>query len=183
MKGTMFACAALALALGGGTAFGAAMVIGAGPAQACFRAALAERADLRALGECNLAMDSDLNRHDRIATRVNRGIILMNRRQVGAALADFDRAIQMNPELGEAHVNRGAALLMRNEYEEAVEAITQGINLNTEQVHKAHYNRALAYEMLGNLRAAYDDFTRAAELAPEWQEPRTELARYTVRRR
>jgi tetratricopeptide (TPR) repeat protein len=130
-----------------------------------------------------VALNGDLTRADRTATRVNRGIVLVNRRQADAAIADFDRAIRMNPALGEAHVNRGAALMLKSEYEEAVEAITRGIGLNTEEPHKAHYNRAIAYEALGNLRAAYDDYTRASELAPEWREPRAELARFTVRRR
>jgi tetratricopeptide (TPR) repeat protein len=72
--------------------------------------------------------------------------------------------------------------MMKNEYEAAVESITRGIGLNTEEPHKAYYNRAIAYEAIGNVRAAYDDYTRAAELAPEWAQPRTELARFTVRR-
>jgi tetratricopeptide (TPR) repeat protein len=118
MRNILFACTALAAFLGTTSAFGAVMVIGAGPAQACYHAALADRSDLRSLEVCNQALDGDLNRRDRVATRVNRGIILINRRQAEAALADFDRAIRMNPELGEAHVNRGAALMMQNEYEE-----------------------------------------------------------------
>jgi tetratricopeptide (TPR) repeat protein len=182
MRSILFACTALAAFLGATSAFGAAMVIGTGPAQGCYQAARADRSDLRSLETCNQALDGDLNRHDRVATRVNRGIILINRRQPEAALADFDRALRMNPELGEAHVNRGAALMMKNEYEAAVEAITRGIGLNTEEPHKAYYNRAIAYEAIGNVRAAYEDYTRAAELAPEWAQPRTELTRFTVRR-
>ena len=58
-----------------------------------------------------------------------------------------------------------------------------GIELGVDEPQKAYFNRALAYEGLDNLKAAYFDFRKAQELAPEWDQPGKELSRYTVERR
>ncbi|MGE0046032.1 MAG: tetratricopeptide repeat protein, partial [Hyphomonadaceae bacterium] len=65
----------------------------------------------------------------------------------------------------------------------AVESITRGLTLDPEEPHKAYFNRALAYEAMGNVRAAYADYRRAQELSPSWDAPQRELARYTVTQR
>ena len=155
--------------------------IGTGVASECYQAATAERSDQAALRVCNLALDDQaLMGRDRAATFVNRGIILLNRREASAALADFDAAIRLSARSGEAHVNRGAALILMRDYSGAIAAITHGITLEPDDPHKAYFNRAIANEELGDLRAAYGDFRRAAELAPDWALVQRELSRYTV---
>jgi Tfp pilus assembly protein PilF len=44
----------------------------------------------------------------------------------------------------------------------------------------AHFNRAIAYEALGDLRAAYEDYKAALAIKPDWALPQRELARFTV---
>lgn len=183
MKSVLFACTAFAAFWTSGSAFGAALVLGEGPAQACYEAARADRNDILALRTCNSAFETALSHSDRVATSINRGIILVNRRDPEAALADFNRAISLDPESGEAYVNRGAALVLMAEYDEAILSLTRGIELASDELHKAYFNRAIAYEELGQVRNAYEDYSRAAELAPDWQMPRAELARFTVTRR
>ena len=51
---------------------------------------------------------------------------------------------------------------------------------NTTRPALAHYGRAIANETMGNLNAAYRDYTAASRIAPEWREPRQELARFRV---
>jgi hypothetical protein len=36
---------------------------------------------------------------------------------------------------------------------------------------------------MGDLKAAWLDYTKAAELDPDWDAPRTELTRFTVSRK
>jgi tetratricopeptide (TPR) repeat protein len=182
MLRTAIACAALG-ALGIGAASAAVMVLGEGPAAACYEAARADRGDREALRDCDMALEGPITLRDRVATRINRGIIYVNRRQADQALVDFNEAIRLDPELGEAHVNRGAALMLRGDFRGAIDSINEGIALDTAELHKAYFNRAIAHEELGQLRAAYEDYQRAASLAPEWRSPQVELARFSVRRR
>jgi tetratricopeptide (TPR) repeat protein len=157
---------------------------GPGPAKACYEAASARDGSLAALAECDAAVTGqDLNSRDRAATLVNRGVLRLIRREPQAALADFDLALRLRPELGEALVNRGAALVLLGRHAEAIEAITAGLQIGTEEEHEAYFNRALAYERMGETAKAYADFRRAQELKPDWALPGVELARFSVKPR
>jgi tetratricopeptide (TPR) repeat protein len=104
----------------------------------------------------------------------------MNRRAYDLALADFENAIAIEPSLAEGHVNLGSALLARDDYAGALVAIDRGLALNPNEPARAYYNRGIAHEELGQVREAYRDYRRAAELAPQWDRPRTELTRFRV---
>jgi hypothetical protein len=47
----------------------------------------------------------------------------------------------------------------------------------------AYYSRAMVHERVGNIRAAYADYKRAQELAPDWDDPAEDLKRFAVVRR
>ncbi len=96
------------------------------------------------------------------------------------AIADFDDALRINDQLAEAYVNKGIALVNLGRDAEAVAAISRALELNIGQPEIAYYTRGVANEMLGNTRAAYYDYRQAATLKPEWQEPRTQLQRFSV---
>lgn len=179
MKRALFASfAVLALAA---PANAAVVTVGQGFASDCYEAAAAERSDLSALELCNAAIAEDfLTRHNRAATLVNRGIIHLYRGDYRDALTDFDAAIAVQPDLAEAHIHRGVALVAFSDYRTAIEALTYGLTLAPEEPAKAHFNRAIAYEELGDIPSAYHDYRRAAELAPAWTPPRRELTRFRV---
>jgi tetratricopeptide (TPR) repeat protein len=175
------AAAAVVLFALHGQAHGASSVIGGGDARACYDAASKGRTDLGALLDCDSAIGGqELSARDRAATVVNRGVIHLLRRDAAKALADFDRAIAWRPELGEAHVNRGAALILAGDFAGAVASINRGLELGAEDPHEAYFNRAIAQEKLDNMAGAYADYRRAAELKPDWDLPGRELARFTV---
>lgn len=164
-------------------AYAAVTVIGSSRGHDCYSAAIEGRADRAAIDTCTGALENEaFGSRDRAATLVNRGVVYLHRREWAEALADFDRAIGMRPQLGEAHVDRGAALIMLRDYAGAIQAITHGLTLDPEDPHEAYFNRGLAHEYSGDIRAAYLDYRRAAELAPEWPRPQLEMARFTVTR-
>lgn len=175
-------CATAVLAVAG--AAGASnLVIGGGAAKECSDAAEKGRTDNRAVLACTTALEVEtLNFRDRARTYVNRGVLQMRQRQFGAARADFDEASNIDPNLGEAYVNRGATFVGESRYREGVEQIDKGLNMGVKAPEKAFFNRGLANEALGDLTAAYKDYSRAAELKPDWLAPKTELARFTVKR-
>jgi tetratricopeptide (TPR) repeat protein len=109
--------------------------------------------------------------------------VVMRQGDFANAQRDFDLAVKIKPNLGEAWVNRGASQIGQRRYAESLPDINKGLELGVVEPHKAYFNRALAYEGLENAKAAYLDYQQAVALAPEWDAPKRELARFTVTRR
>jgi tetratricopeptide (TPR) repeat protein len=175
-------CAAALLGVAGTTG-ASTLVIGSGSAQVCSDAAVKGRTDDRAVLACTTALEvENLNFRDRARTYVNRGVLQLRQRQFSAARADFDRAANIDPNLGEAYVNRGATFVGEERYQEGVEQIDKGLTLGVKDPEKAWFNRGLANEGLGDVKSAYRDYSKAAELKPDWPAPKTELARFTIKR-
>jgi tetratricopeptide (TPR) repeat protein len=163
----------------------AVTVFGNGMAHLCFQAAhrLApgQPTDSRSIDTCNRAIGfENLSTHDLAGTHINRGVLLISRSYYAAAKQDFDIAIALMPELGEAYADRGAALLGLRQYADAITEIDRGLALNTAEPEKAYFNRAVANEALDDIKAAYHDYLRAAQLKPDWPQPRDELTRFRV---
>ena len=160
----------------------AVTVIGSGFARACYEHSRSQQTSQQSMADCNRALSEEaLTVRDRAATFVNRGILNMQARKHAAALADYENAIRVKSDLAEAYVNKGIALVHSGGRDsEAINAISQGLALNPIRPEVAYYTRGVAHEMLGNAKAAYDDYRQAAALKPEWQEPKTQLKRFTV---
>jgi tetratricopeptide (TPR) repeat protein len=178
-----FLSAALASGVAG-SAQAAITVLGGGFAQACSEAAVTGELDRKFEELCTLALDTEaLNARDRAGTLVNRGVFKLRRQEYNSALRDFEAALKRDPTMGEALVNRGAARLGLKSPEAALADINRALELGVSEPAKAYYNRAIAHERLGDIRSAWLDYTKAAELDPEWDAPRKELARFTVSRK
>ena len=170
------ACAAAA------PASGSVMVLGNTDARMCFLAADSPMLPMaRDVRRCDDALTRDnLSAYEIVATHVNRGILRLRRGQVDEAISDFDRAIALDPNQPEAYLNKGAALLRRENASEAMNLFTIALERNTTRPALAHYGRAIANETLGNINAAYRDYTAASRIDPEWRQPRLELTRFRV---
>ncbi len=173
---------ALLVAVSAPAAHGAATVLGSRLGYDCALAALAGYSDQTSIDTCTLALESaGLSGRDRAGTYVNRGVIQLRRKAYRQAHADFDIALALEPQLGEAFVNRGAAYLAQHRFTEGLAALNHGLALGAEEPEKAFYNRAIAHEALGDLKAAYLDYQEALRLKPGWSEPERNLARFAVR--
>jgi tetratricopeptide (TPR) repeat protein len=175
--------AALAMATAG-SSHAAVTVIGGGMAQACSEAAMGGETDVKFQELCTMALDSEfLDSRDRAGTYINRGVLKLRRGAYADATRDFDNAVRIKPDLGEAYVNRGAASLGMHHFAESLPDINKGIELGIKEPAKAYYNRALAYEGLDDAKSAYFDYQKALEIDPQWDAPREQLTRFTVSRR
>ncbi len=155
-----------------------------GRAQICSEQAKAGVASPLSLENCTMAILAEmLSGRSLAATYLNRGVMFLDRGDYGSAMRDFDEALAIQPDMGEAFVNRGAALIGLKRNQEALDEINRGLALNPEEPEKAYGNRALAKWNLDDLRGAYDDFMRAHELKPEWAWPTEQLANFRVERR
>ena len=157
-------------------------VVGNSDARMCYESAESELLPMvRDIRRCDEALlRESLSNYEIVATHVNRGILRLRRGLLDEAVADFDRAIALDPQQPEAYLNKGAALIRRQNPQEALQLFTVALEHNTSRPAIAHFGRAVANEELGNLAAAYRDYRRASELDPDWADPRTELLRFRV---
>jgi tetratricopeptide (TPR) repeat protein len=172
----------LAVLLAGLPAFAAVTVYSDG-ARDCYRAAKYDDPMGSGIADCTDALfGMTLSDRDLAGTLVNRGVVYLVHGLYRQARADFDHAIVVNPRLGDAYVNRGAALIGERRFAEGVADIDRGLPMGPDEPEKAYYNRGLADEYLDNIKAAYFDYLKASELKPDWSQPKHELARFTVTR-
>jgi tetratricopeptide (TPR) repeat protein len=180
----MMSTRALLLAFAAGMfaapAHAAISVIGDGPAQLCYQAADTGASPLDYVMYCDQALAGSLSRADRAATFVNRGVLRLAMKSVDAAAADFNAGLAINDKLGEAYVDLGAVLIAKKRYAEAVPLITKGLALGTKQAENAYYDRAVAYEALGNIQGAYEDYSKAVAIKPDFVRASDELKRFRI---
>ena len=167
-----------------GAACAAVAVIADTSAASCSRAALDKRADDASLQSCNQAIEQGaLNRADLTRTYVNRGAVLMNRHDYDGARADLERAIQLDPSVGDAWMTRGAIAIIQRRYADGIADTTKALALGVSEPAKAYFNRAVADEGVDDEKSAYLDYQQALVLKPDWEAPKHELMRFTVTHR
>jgi tetratricopeptide (TPR) repeat protein len=172
------ALAALALAA---EARASVTVIGGGLAEACSKDALSGKTSIPFEKVCSEALETEmLSARDRAGTFVNRGVLKMRRADWLGATKDFDEAVRLNPNMGEAYVNRGAVRIGQHRYADSLPDLNKGLSLGVEEPAKVYYNRGLAYEGMDDVKSAYFDYQKAVELSPDWQAPQNELTRFHV---
>lgn len=161
----------------------AVTVIGNSAARQCYNAAESrQNPSPETLALCDDALRTEpLSSRDRVATHVNRGILRVRAGRIEAGIADFDAAIERDPTIAEAWFNRGVALMRAQGPEEALPSFNAAVEQSTNRPALLYFGRAFALEAMGNVRGAYADYRRASELDPDWDRPRAELARFTVR--
>lgn len=170
-------------------------MFGGGWGEACWRAALAstfihmdsatEEAQWKAssINTCDDALSSGaLDRRDTAATYVNRGILEMSRERYRAAEGNFHDALHDFPNLAEAHVDLGSALINMKRYQNGVQETQLGLSLKSKQPERGYFNLGIAYEHLGDVQKAYENYRQASTLKPDWQDPKDEMARFVVQR-
>lgn len=161
------------------------VILGNGLGRECYVAAVLKRDPKPSLGICTSALQGEeLSLRDRAATYVNRGVIHAAAHDPEMALRDYEAAINLDANLADAYVNAGMALLqIGGRDREAIDTLTRAILLGTARMEMAYYTRAVAYEMVGEVRAAYEDYQAALEAKPGWEAPLEQLKRFKVVRR
>ncbi|PZO55931.1 MAG: hypothetical protein DCF16_00930 [Alphaproteobacteria bacterium] len=136
------------------------------------------------LDTCTRALRNPrLNDEGEMQLLITRGIVHLRRGNGEAAIADFDVVLEEDDEHAEARLNRAAALVQLGRHGPAIAEITQALSLGVAEPHKAYFNRAAAREALGDIRGAYEDYSTALEIQPDWGPASAELARFARGRR
>ena len=164
------------------TASAQIVVQGGGAAQACYMSTKAGNPGrIGAIRKCEAALlELGLSNKDLAATHVNLGVLLMRKGDYDKAKTHYSRAIEMRPKLSEAYINYAASLIYTGDYNAAIKAVDTSIELGTDKMPEALYNRAIAYDRLKNYKGAYKDLKQALALRPEWTPAIDLLSGYQV---
>jgi len=186
----MFKFGMLSAALAGLLAFGASAqesvtVLGPSLLDECSSAAaLAQRTghvDANAIAACDAAVDRAWATAGETAVAfVDRGTLYLVSGENDKAIKDFSQAIKVAPALASAYNDRGVALSAQHRQAEAIADFSQALALKAANAGQVVFNRAMAYEDAGDLKRAYLDYRKAAELNPGWDQPARQLARFNV---
>jgi tetratricopeptide (TPR) repeat protein len=118
---------------------------------------------------------------DRVAVAyINRGLLHVARSEFDKAIADSSVALELDNRLPEAMINRGAALLQEHRPADAAADFSNALQLAPAHIERVYFDRAMAREDMGDIRGAYADYRQAAQLNPQWDQPKRELARFKV---
>jgi tetratricopeptide (TPR) repeat protein len=182
MKSLVFAAGIAVFALPLSSAHGAIVTVGAGLARSCYEASEELNPSASALDACNRAFtEQALDRHDEVATHVNRGILYYLTGNLRAANYDYDKALAIDPTQAEAWLNKAMIALKAGDRQSAAAMFDKALTFKTARPALAYYGKAIINEDSGNVREAYADLQRARSLEPRWSAPAEELKRYVVR--
>jgi len=115
---------------------------------------------------CSAIIDAGTETPETIATaHFNRGLAHHAKREFDLAIADYDRAIALNPEFAEAYNYRGKAYFQKGDHDAAMPDLDRAIALNPEYA-GAYANRGLVLGWEGKKERAAADFREVLALRP-----------------
>jgi tetratricopeptide (TPR) repeat protein len=82
-------------------------------------------------------------------------------------IADYTKAIEINPKDAIAFNNRGNAWYRKGDYDKAIADYTKAIEINPKDA-IAYYNRGFAWDKKGYFDKAIADYTKAIEIDPKY---------------
>lgn len=119
-----------------------------------------------ALKDYNNAIQLDPDNADAYLERGN--IYLNNKQQPELASADFNKVIAINPKYSNGYLNLGVVQHNKQQYSEAIANYTKAIEADPNN-QLAYFNRADAYEAIGNNKQANIDRKKYADLGGKLQ--------------
>lgn len=94
---------------------------------------------------------------------VLRGNLLVDMEKYKDALEDFDEASAIDPEYVDAYTGKANTMMAMEKYNEAIDIYTVVIDMDA-QTSEAYLNRGIAYEKLGQIDQAKEDFNSYLQL-------------------
>jgi tetratricopeptide (TPR) repeat protein len=112
---------------------------------------------------------------DNAAVWSNRGNAKVSQNKLEAAIADFNKAMELAPDAPDPYLNRGAALEGLGKWDEAIADYNRVLDLDPNDP-AAFNNRGNAEAGLGHWETAIADYQKAFELAPDYAFARANYA-------
>jgi tetratricopeptide (TPR) repeat protein len=95
------------------------------------------------------------------------GVALYQKGRLDQAIAEFNKAIELNPRDAEAYNYRGSAYLKKGQIDRAISDYDQVLRLKPRYA-EVYTDRGVAYGAKGQYDGALADFNRALELNPRY---------------
>src|SRR5215472_11535018 len=97
------------------------------------------------------------------ATEFNdRGVAKWRKGDLDGAIADYNRAVELDPKYAAAYYNRGVAKRHKGDLDGAIADYNRAVELNPKDT-AAYYNRGVAKQTRGDLDGAFADYNRTLE--------------------
>lgn len=116
-------------------------------------------------GQSGKAQHAAQKRQAEIEQRFQQGVVMLHAKQYDHALTAFHRVLELAPQMPEAYVNAGFALLGKGEFKAAADFFDEATTLNSSQIN-AYYGLALALDGMGERRAAVEAMQAYLHRAP-----------------
>ncbi|MBD2430490.1 tetratricopeptide repeat protein [Fischerella sp. FACHB-380] len=97
------------------------------------------------------------------------GNLLVSAKEYEAAIASYDKAVEIKPDYQEAWFMRGIALFQLGRYEEAIASYDKAVEIKPDY-QEAWYIRGIALFQLGRYEEAIASYDKAVEIKPDYQE-------------
>ena len=105
----------------------------------------------------------------------NLGMALEEEGKVQEAIAHYEQALWLKPDMVEAHNNLGTVLLQEGKIEDAIKHYGQALRIDPNNA-QAHFNLGGALEQAGKREDAIDQYRRALQTEPNLAEAHNNLA-------
>ncbi|HWR58875.1 MAG TPA: tetratricopeptide repeat protein [Thermodesulfovibrionales bacterium] len=135
-----------------------------GAADLCKQYAVENEYD-KAIEECTKQINGEIKVKYLEYSYSNRGAAYANRKLYDEAIADYTKAIELNPVYATAYYNRGVAYANKKQFDEAVSDFNKVIELSPGDS-TAYVGRATAYANKDQFDEAISDYSKAIELDP-----------------
>lgn len=96
----------------------------------------------------------------------NRGVVYYGKGDYDRAMSDFNKAIELKPDLAAAYNNRGVVYRDKGDYDRAMRDYTKAIELKPDDA-EAYNNRGVVYFRKGDYDRAMSEYDKAIELKPD----------------
>ena len=134
-------------------------------------------ASSKAIRACSKAYKASIPLYDvRSDILTRRGLLQLSAGRFDKASQDFKSAAKLNNENEFAYLGEGYAALLKNDYVKAAEFFNDCTSHN-KAAPLAVFGLAMVKEMSGDMQGAVKSYEQAANMRPDWEAPRSELAR------
>ena len=134
-------------------------------------------ASSKAIRACSKAYKASIPLNEvRSDILTRRGLLQLSAGRFDKASRDFKTAAKLSNENEFAYLGQGYAALMNNDPKTAA-ALFNDCTSHNKAAPLAIFGLGMAKEMAGDIQGAAESYKNAANMRPDWDAPRTELAR------
>jgi tetratricopeptide (TPR) repeat protein len=96
---------------------------------------------------------------------LNKGLDYLDRKMYDDAIAEFNKAIEINPDYTDAYYNRGLSNAKKGNLDQAISDYSKAIEINPNDA-DTYFNRGLAYHKKNQFDQAISDYTKSIQINP-----------------